>query len=151
MYMLHDANVTFRPDGYLLVKPAKTPAEWGEKLSLDNRHSIYYEPEPKTAPLPCSFVGCTQMITGCSILEHVNECHRRALRVTCISCQKQLTAKSYPDHVRGKHCGVSARCPYCDEPKAKGYSVTRHCIGACTALIPFHPSPPGLCALHLVP
>ncbi|KAK0466577.1 hypothetical protein IW261DRAFT_1683737 [Armillaria novae-zelandiae] len=110
------------PDGYLLVKPA---TKWREKLALDNRHNVYYEREPKTTSLPCSFLGCTQSITGRSIRDH-----------------KQLTTKSYPDHVRGKHCGVSARCAYCDEPKAKGFSVARHCISVCTALILFRRIPP---------
>ncbi|PBK59883.1 hypothetical protein ARMSODRAFT_1090575 [Armillaria solidipes] len=129
------------PDGYEQIIPSRgSVSDWEKGLTLDARYNFYYQRkiESVSINLPCPL--CAQDMLGCNIRQHLRENHRgycQKGKVKCFACgplAREMNAKSYPDHVREKHCHLSVLCPYCLGEMTRGESVTRHCIRYCEAL-----------------
>lgn len=131
-----------RPDGYERISRGHV-SDWEKGLTLDARYNFYYQPKIEPVHLKCPL--CAQDILGCNIRQHMREnhrgyCQKDCEKVKCFECgpsARLMNAKSYPDHVRERHCHLSVLCPYCGEEFTRGESVTRHCISVCKRLIPY--------------
>ncbi|KAK0231840.1 hypothetical protein EDD85DRAFT_849009 [Armillaria nabsnona] len=130
------------PDGYERISRGYV-SDWEKGLTLDARYNFYYQPKIEPVHLKCPL--CAQDILGCNIRQHLKEnhrgyCQKDSQKVKCFACgpsARLMNAKSYPDHVRERHCHLSVLCPYCGEEFTRGESVTRHCISVCKRLIPY--------------
>ncbi|KAK0231838.1 hypothetical protein EDD85DRAFT_849004 [Armillaria nabsnona] len=133
------------PDGYEQIIPSRGNVfdQWARGLTLDARYNFYYQRKVEPVHLKCPL--CAQDILGCNIRQHLKEnhrgyCQKDSQKVKCFACgpsARLMNAKSYPDHVRERHCHLSVLCPYCGEEFTRGESVTRHCISVCKRLIPY--------------
>ncbi|PBK59879.1 hypothetical protein ARMSODRAFT_966506 [Armillaria solidipes] len=135
------------PDGYEQIIPSRgSVSDWEKGLTLDARYNFYYQRKIESVHLNCPL--CAQDILGCNIRQHLREnhrgyCQKDCEKVKCFACgpsARPMNAKSYPDHVRERHCHLSVLCPYCGEEFTRGECVTRHCISVCKGPIPYRHS-----------
>ncbi|PBK59914.1 hypothetical protein ARMSODRAFT_768208 [Armillaria solidipes] len=129
------------PDGYEQIIPSHgSVSNWEKGLTLDARYNFYYQRKIESVSINIACPLCAQDMLGCNIRQHLRENHRgycQKGKVKCVACgpsAREMNAKSYPDHVRDKHCDLSVLCPYCLGEFTRGESVTRHCIHYCEAL-----------------
>ncbi|PBK59913.1 hypothetical protein ARMSODRAFT_966546 [Armillaria solidipes] len=132
------------PAGYEQIIPSHgSISNWEKGLTLDARYNFYYQRKIESVSINIACPLCAQDMLGCNIRQHLRENHRgycQKGKVKCVACgpsAREMNAKSYPDHVRDKHCDLSVLCPYCLDEFTRGESMTRHCISFCKALIPY--------------